>query len=87
MKRLAQCRHLTSISQHFPDDVNNLVHTVYESDRGKHSEHLKAGTWLGEEEQHGQRRGKLPRFSIPGGEILVLTGKKRKCMTEQEEIL
>lgn len=53
----------------------------------KHSEHLKAETWLGEESQHGQSRGKLPQFSIPGGEILVLIGKKRKCMTEQKEIL
>lgn len=33
--RLAQRKYLTSVSQHLPDDVNNLVHTVYESDKGK----------------------------------------------------
>ena len=32
---LAQRKYLTSVSQHLPDDVNNLVHTVYESDKGK----------------------------------------------------
>lgn len=38
--------------------------------------------------QPRQRRGKLPQFSNPGeGEIPVLTGKKRKYITEQKESL
>lgn len=52
--------------------------------RGKHSEHSKQrrgrvrGTARAEQ-------GTLPQPSHPEGAILVLTGKKRKHMTEQEE--
>lgn len=35
MKRLAQGKYLTSISQRLPGDVNNPAHTVYGSDKGK----------------------------------------------------
>ena len=87
MKRLAQRKYLTSISQHLPDDVNNPAHTVYGSDKGKAQWTLEGRGVAGWRGTARAEQGKLPQPSSPEGAILVLTGKKGKHTTEQEDSL
>ena len=59
---LAQCKYVLF-------NIFNMLIKVYIQymilTNGWHNEHVKAKTWSGEEEEHGQSEGGLSQFSDP----------------------